>query len=392
MNVWKSPPSVYVFALLLAFAVLGARLAAADLHLGSEQSVQAAGSDIDVPGYSVPSFTHWDGDELKDLLVGEGSGTYTPKLRVYLNAGTAGSPQFGDFFYAQSDGADLTVPGGGCLGLFPRVVYWDADDCKDLLIGQADGKIKVFLNVGTDDAPAFDGGTFVQVGAPGLKTDIDVGARATSSTIDWNNDGRKDLASGAYDGKIHIFLNEGTNTEPDFRSETLAQADGADLVVPSSRSSPFVGDLDDDGRKDLLTGNTNGQLLLYRNVGTDDAPSFSGYSNIEADDVPIDLPGTPRSRPFVCDWNDDGLLDVLIGSGDGRVHLYLGHCVTDVDDDGDTDLSDLATLLTAYGATSGDPQYNANADFDGDGDVDLSDLAFLLGGYGCTPGDSATGL
>jgi hypothetical protein len=392
MNLWKSPPSMCVPTLLLAFAVFGARSAAGDLHLGSEQLVQAGGSDIDVPGYSVPSFAYWDADELKDLIVGEGSGTYTPKVRVYLNIGTAGSPEFADYSYAQSDGADLTVPGSGCLGLFPRVVYWDADDRKDLLIGQADGKIKLFLNVGTDDAPMFDSGAFVQVGEPGLKTDIDVGGRATPSTVDWNNDGRKDLVSGAYDGKIRIFLNEGTDTEPDFRSQLFAQADGADLVVPSNRSSPFVGDLDDDGRKDLLTGNTNGQLLFYRNIGTDAEPGFSGYSYIEADDVPIDLPGTPRSRPFVCDWNDDGLLDVLIGSDDGRVHLYLGHCVTDVDDDGDTDLSDLATLLTAYGTTSGDPQYNANADFDGDGDVDLTDLAFLLGGYGCTPGEVVTGL
>ncbi len=392
MSLRKSPPSVCVFALLLAFAMFGARLAAGDLHLGPEQAVQSAGSDIDVPGYSVPSFAYWDADELKDLIVGEGDGTYTPKVRVYLNVGTAESPEFANYSYGQSDGADLTVPGSGCLGLFPRVVYWDADDRKDLLIGQSDGKIKLFLNVGTDDAPTFDSGAFVQVGLPGLKTDIDVGARATPSTADWNNDGRKDLVSGAYDGKIHIFLNEGTDTEPDFRSQTFAQADGADLVVPSNRSSPVVGDLDDDGRKDLLTGNTNGQLLLYHNVGSDADPSFSGYSHVEADDVPIDLPGTPRSRPFVCDWNDDGLLDILIGSGDGRVHLYLAHCATDVDDDGDTDLSDLATLLAAYGTTTGDPQYNAHADFDGDGDVDLSDLAVLLAGYGCTAGESATGM
>ena len=147
MNQWKSPPSMCVPTLLLAFAVFGTRLAAGDLHLGPEQSVQAGGSDIDVPGYSVPSYACWDGDELKDLIVGEGDGTYTPKVRVYVNVGTAGSPQFGDFFHAQSDGADLTVPGSGCLGLFPRVVYWDADDRKDLLIGQADGKIRPEVDI-----------------------------------------------------------------------------------------------------------------------------------------------------------------------------------------------------------------------------------------------------
>ena len=29
----------------------------------------------------------------------------------------------------------------------------------------------------------------------------------------------------------------------------------------------------------------------------------------------IDLPGTPRSRPCVCDWTNSGQIDVLIGQG-----------------------------------------------------------------------------
>ena len=155
-------------------------------------------------------------------------------------------------------------------------------------------------------------------------------------------------------------------------------------VSPPAATQASRGVCSADGRKDLLRGNTNGQLLFYRNVGTDAAPSFSGYSDVEADEVPIDLPGTPRSRPFVCNWTDDDLPDVLIGASDGLVHLYLGHCETDVNHDGVTDLSDLATLLAAYGTASGDPDYNADVDFDHDGDVDLSDLAFLLASYGCT--------
>ena len=58
-------------------------------------------------------------------------------------------------------------------------------------------------------------------------------------------------------------------------------------------------------------------------------------------------------------------------------------CPGDVDGDSDTDLSDLALLLDAYGSTAGDPDYNPAADFDDDGDVDLMDLAFLLDDYGC---------
>ena len=94
----------------LAASVLVAR---ADLALGPVGFVGAGGIDIAVPGYSVPSFVHWNGDDLPDLVVGEGSGSYTGKVRVYLNAGTSFQPQFSSYSYAQSDGVDLELPGSG---------------------------------------------------------------------------------------------------------------------------------------------------------------------------------------------------------------------------------------------------------------------------------------
>ena len=356
----------------------------------AEEFVQAGGVDIGVPGYSVPSFVDWNNDGLRDLVVGQGSSSATATVRIYLNVGTAAAPEFADYLIAQSDGADLVVPGSGCLGTFPRVVYWDADDRKDLLIGQADGRVELFLNVNTDADPSFDGGTYLQVGEPGFKTDLDVGYRATSSTADWDNDGRKDLIVGAYDGKIHVFLNEGSDGAPDFRAESFAQDDGADLLVPSNRSSPVVFDLDGDGAKDLVVGNTEGQMLFYRNVGTDAAPAFSGYSPIEADGAPIDLAGTPRSRPSVCYWTDDGYPDLLIGAGDGLVHLCRGiPMVGDVNCDGLINAFDIDPFVQAltgpedFAGASPDCEYML-ADINGDGLVNAFDIdpfvALLTGG------------
>lgn len=294
------------------------------LSLGPEEIVQAGGLDIVVPGYSVPSLFDWNNDGLQDLIIGEGGGFGDAKVRFYLNIGTESKPMFLEnlFLYAQSYNSDLTCPASGCLGCFPRVVYWDADERKDLLIGQSDGMVKIFLNIFTDEIPIFDSGTFLQVGQAGMKNNIDVGARATPTVVDWNNDGKKDLAVGALDGKIHLFINKGTDAEPDFIVETFAQDNGADLVVPDGRSSPEILDLDEDGYKDIITGNTEGQLLLYHNVGTDKDPQFSGFSLVESNDVPIDLMDSARSRPFVCDWTSDGYYDILVGAGDGKVHLY----------------------------------------------------------------------
>jgi hypothetical protein len=55
-------------------------------------------------------------------------------------------------------------------------------------------------------------------------------------------------------------------------------------------------------------------------------------------------------------------------------------CVGDVDLDQDTELTDLAILLTHFGTASG--ALYADGDLDCDGDVDLFDLSILLSNYG----------
>ena len=349
------------------------------LNLGPEEIVQAAGIDIDVGTYSVPSFVDWDNDLLKDLVIGGGDG----KVRVYLNIGTESNPQFSSYFYAQSNGSDLYCPPSGCMGCFPRVFYWDGDAKKDLLVGQADGTVKIFLNIGTDESPTFDAGTLLTVSGGAY---LDVGDRATPCVVDWDNDYKTDLVVGGLDGKIHLYINCGCGSviPPTFNTSPTGgvpvQEGASDLVVPSLRSSPVVLDVDGDGKKDLLLGNTNGELLFYRNGGTDAAPAFSGHTRIESNGIPIDLPGTPRSRPSVCYWTGDGhfgptdaYLDVLIGVYDGKVHLYQGkHETGDIDGDGDVDFADFGLFAAQWQQTScGDC---GGADFTDDGNVTMEDL------------------
>ncbi len=311
--------------IVILFICAGCRVSAlADLEFGPKELVRAGANPIWVPGYSVPSYVDWNNDGLNDLVIGQGGGSGFGKVLVYRNTGSAGQPQFSQASFVQSNGSDLTVPAAGCLGIFPRVVYWDSDDSKDLLAGQYDGKIKIFLNEGTDIDPVFDAGSFLRAGPPGAATAIDVGNRATATVVDWNNDGRKDLAVGALDGKLRIYLNQGTDAAPDLAAAIFAQNNGSDLVLASRRLSPAIADMDGDGKKDLLTGDTNGRLLFYSNVGTDESPVFSGYTLALSEGQVIDLALSPRSRPFVCDWTGDGYLDVLVGASDGRVHLYQG--------------------------------------------------------------------
>jgi hypothetical protein len=355
------------------------------IDLGPDEFVQADGNDLVVPGYSVPSFEDWNNDHLKDLIVGEGGGTVAGKVRVYLNVGTESDPCFVSYFYAQANGQDLTCTPQGCMGCYPRVVYWDEDARKDLLIGLADGTVKIYLNVADDNEPAFDVGRNVRVGGD-ESWNLDVGSRATPALVHWNDDGMLDLVVGGMDGLIHVYYNCGCggSVPPHFLFSspdgTFAQENGHDLQVPSVRSSPVIMDLDGDGKKDLLTGSTDGLILFYKNVGSDSLPAFFGYSFVRSGGQPIDLAGSLRSRPFVCYWTGDGHFgprdgywDLLVGYGDGKVRLYRGiPDAGDFDADGDLDADDFTFIARALDkpvAPEGSP-----ADLNGDGAVDVLDL------------------
>ncbi|MHC4744394.1 MAG: hypothetical protein ACYS8Z_20975, partial [Planctomycetota bacterium] len=188
------------------------------------------------------------------------------------------------------------------------------------------------------------------------------------------------LVVGSRYGQIYIFINAGTDTAPDYQSTAMVQENGADMDVAGDRSSPVIMDLDDDGKKDILTGNTLGQLLFYSNTGTDSDPNFAGYRMVKADGVEIDLAGYSRSRPFVCDWDDDGYPDVLIGgkanASTGFIHLYRSIPQPgDADKDYDVDFKDLAIVANQYGAK--DCGKCAGADIEEDNEINMLDILKL---------------
>jgi hypothetical protein len=359
------------------------------LNFGPQEILKADGNDIVVPGFSVPSFVDWNDDHLQDLIVGEGGAltAVTPaKVRVYLNRGTEAQPLFKDYFYVQADGNDLTLTPEGCMGCFPRVVDWDQDGRKDLLVGVSDGTVRIYMNIADDNDPSFDSGKNLKVG-PDAALDLDVGKRPTPIVVDWNNDGMLDIVSGAWDGYIHVFYNCGCggSVPPRFTTTFTAvglivQESGRDLLVPGTRSSPVVMDFDGDGKKDLLTGSTDGTILLYKNIGTDSLPVFSGYSLVCSNGQPIDLPSNQRSRPFVCHWTGDGRFgpkdgywDLLVGYGDGKIRLYRGLPKQgDLDGDGTLDGDDLTLLAKALDKPV--PAEGSPADLNQDGLVDILDL------------------
>ncbi len=72
--------------------------------------LEADGKAIDVDiGHLVPCVTDWNSDGKKDLIVGQFSGG---KIRLYLNQGTDSQPVFKDFEYLNAGGKQISLPAG----------------------------------------------------------------------------------------------------------------------------------------------------------------------------------------------------------------------------------------------------------------------------------------
>ncbi len=288
-----------------------------------EMVLQSGGSDIVVEGCSVPLVADWNNDGLHDLVVGERVDD-EGRLRVYLNSGTNESPVYSGFTYAQTLTGDLVVntSASGCIGMFPRLFDWNGDDELDLVVGTSDGRAQVWTNVNTQAEPVFDLPEFIQVGVAGAKADLLVFAPTSLDVIDWNNDGRHDLVVGDADGRLLLYINESSTSNADFISGVPIFDGNGPLIVTNSGASVALADVNNDSRKDLVIGLSDGRMLAYPNIGWDSEPAFDGHFEVRYQDGSGVLSVGSEARPFVTDVNEDGFLDLVVGAADGRVRLF----------------------------------------------------------------------
>ncbi|MCC7090516.1 MAG: VCBS repeat-containing protein [Nitrosomonas sp.] len=219
----------------------------------------------------------------------------------------------------------------------------DGDGDMDAFIGQYNGTIQFFKNIGTSTTPRF---AIPQANPFGLTSIADYAANPTFVDID--GDGDMDVFVGSYRGNTSFFKNIGTAQAPAFAASIINPFGLSDSI--NSTSSSFV-DIDGDSDLDVFAGWDSyygDGIWFYRNIGTSQNPKFYSVGS-----HPFGLDMEMGSTTF-ADIDGDGDLDELIkpleNKGEGfspffeswgtslpQVDYSMDPTFVDIDGDGDLD-------------------------------------------------------
>jgi hypothetical protein len=214
----------------------------------------------------------------------------------------------------------------------------DGDGRADLVAIQRDGKLNVYLGQGGTGTNTWGPSTYAGYGWN--FRDVEV--------ADVDGDHKADLIAIDDDGKMYVYPNQGG-------SGTSTWGPSAYAGYGWNFAHVLAGDVDGDGRADLVAIDDDGKMYVYPNKGgtgtsTWGPSTYAGYG------------WNAYSKVLLGDANGDGRADLTAVDGDAKLHVYLNKGGTGTDTWG-------ANTYAGYGWTF--PGLTIG-DVNGDGRADLT--------------------
>jgi hypothetical protein len=268
-----------------------------------------------------------NGDGLKDVLYGH---VTQNRVGSFMNAGTVNQAKFNSGNYNYPDIYPVNFP------VFPAIYFEDIDfdGVKDLIASPngSDNALQTvdyqnsvwfYKNKGKDIKPDF---SFVQKNLL-QNTMVDLGENSAPVFADIDGDGDQDLLVGnggnrgelGYRASIYLFENKGNNTFELTNSDFL----GINKNLQLFDIKPFISDLNGDGTDDFgfISNSFTGVNIRYFPNNAQKGKAFDMKLSEGVILPPVQFLSNGDS-PLFFDLNKDGLKDLLIGKGSGRLEYY----------------------------------------------------------------------
>tara|TARA_Y100001972_G_scaffold129276_1_gene195983 strand:- start:1723 stop:3681 length:1959 start_codon:yes stop_codon:yes gene_type:complete len=305
----------------------------------NQGKIKAGGVPLDVYGGPSAEMHDFDGDGDLDIICGE----FLDRFTWFENIGTRERPIFEKGRFLENEAGLIKMD----LEMFiPNAVDWGNDGLVDLIVGDEDGRVALIRNTGVvkDNMPVFDSPKYFQQKADLVK----FGALVTPYSVDWDADGDEDLICGNTAGYIGLIENLDGGNLPKWAKPRYLQADGEIIRVMAGENGSIQGpaekkwgyttlsvaDWDGDGLHDIIINSIWGKIEWYKNTGSKTKPVLQGAQPVLLETKSKkpawnwwepsgnELVTQWRTTPYAIDWNQDGLMDLVMLDTEGYLSFY----------------------------------------------------------------------
>ncbi|MBC8311620.1 MAG: VCBS repeat-containing protein [Candidatus Marinimicrobia bacterium] len=315
-------------------------------------------SMLDLYSNSSPELVDIDNDGDLDLFVANqydlSESPWIGKIHFFRNTGSETNPIF------EEEATSLLNENMGQM-LSPEFGDLDGDGDMDLLVGEFNGFIQYFENISSGNSISF---SFIEnVG------DIDLSGNSVPSLGDIDGDGDLDLLIGQLNGSLMFYQNVGTNSQYSFQMDSFADIQVESNSAPELIDLDGDDDLDlivGSGNNGLLEfrnlGNASDFQLQqfpdteYPIIGVNTKPAMGHLFDLDTLDfiMGVSTGGLYHLRNETCsligDLNADGgwnVLDIVTLANcvlAGNCSNIENGCAGDLNEDGGWNVLDIVTL------------------------------------------------